>query len=141
MVSCLFIFSPYYFKKLSLTDFLLPAVSFFFVSSLSVTFAYLLDIYGDKTDNVMIVVNAFKNFAAFGVSFAIVPWTTKSGYAIPLGVLAAVIAVGHLFMVMCYYFTNDLRNKNIFGQPASNEGVMNELIIEEHNLGKVKDCC
>jgi hypothetical protein len=118
-----------------------PTVSFFFVSSLSVTFAYLLDIYGDKTDNVMIVVNAFKNFAAFGVSFAIIPWTTKSGYAIPLGVLAAIVAVGHLFMVICYYFTDELRNKNIFGQPMSHEVGLNELIIQEDNPGKVKDSC
>lgn len=106
-------------------------VNFFFVSSLSVTFAYLLDLYGDKTDNVMIIVNGFKNFAAFGVSFAIVPWTTRSGYAIPLGVLAAIVVVGHLLMVLCYCFTRRLSTKNGFGQSMNYDGGLNEEIVRE----------
>lgn len=67
------------------------------------SFAYLLDIYEVRTDSVMVVYNGVKNLAAFGISYAIVPWNTSAGYTIPFVVLAVILLVSHGFMAVCYW--------------------------------------
>ena len=54
-------------------------------------------------DTVMVIYNGMKNLAAFGISYAIVPWNTSAGYSIPFGVLAVVVFVGHLPMLLTYF--------------------------------------
>ena len=44
-----------------------------------------------------------KNLAAFGISYAIVPWNTSAGYTVPFVVLAVILFVAHLLMVVVYF--------------------------------------
>jgi hypothetical protein len=84
-------------------------VSFCFICSLSISFAYLLDIYEARTDTVMVIYNGVKNLAAFGISYAIIPWNTSAGYSVPFGVLAVIVFVAHLLMLVCYWKGEALR--------------------------------
>lgn len=84
-------------------------MSFCFVSSISVSFAYLLDIYEARTDSVMVVYNGVKNLAAFGISYAIVPWNTASGYTVSFSVLAVILFVAHLPIALCYWKGQEMR--------------------------------
>lgn len=60
-------------------------------------------------DTVMVIFNGMKNCAAFGISYAIVPWNTRDGYSIPFGVLAVVLFVAHLLMLLNYLKGESLR--------------------------------
>jgi len=60
-------------------------------------------------DTVMVIFNGMKNCAAFGISYAIVPWNTSAGYSIPFGVLAVILFVAHLLMLINYLKGADLR--------------------------------
>ncbi|KIX06196.1 uncharacterized protein Z518_04170 [Rhinocladiella mackenziei CBS 650.93] len=77
-------------------------VSFCFIASLSISFAYLLDVYEARMDTVMVIYNGMKNLAAFGISYAIVPWNTSAGYTVPFVVMAVILFVAHLLMVLVY---------------------------------------
>ncbi|OAP63485.1 hypothetical protein AYL99_02712 [Fonsecaea erecta] len=77
-------------------------VSFCFIASLSISFAYLLDVYEARMDTVMVIDNGMKNLAAFGISYAIVPWNTSAGYSIPFAVMAVILFVAHLLMAVVY---------------------------------------
>jgi hypothetical protein len=80
------------------------------VTANSISFAYLLDVYEARTDAVMVIFHGVKNLAAFGITFAIVPWVTASGYAVPFGVLAALLVVAHLLLFSMYWVGPYLRN-------------------------------
>jgi hypothetical protein len=60
-------------------------------------------------DTVMVIYNGMKNLAAFGISYAIVPWNTSAGYSVPFGVLAVVLFVAHLLMLVVYLKGEALR--------------------------------
>ncbi|ETI25799.1 hypothetical protein G647_02573 [Cladophialophora carrionii CBS 160.54] len=84
-------------------------VSFCFISSLSISFAYLLDVYEAKMDTVMVIDNGMKNLAAFGISYAIVPWNTSAGYTVPFVVMAVILLVAHLLMALVYFRGKQMR--------------------------------
>lgn len=84
-------------------------VSFCFISSLSISFAYLLDIYKDQMDMVMVILHGVKNLASFALSYAIVPWNTAAGYTIPFVVMAILMLVAHLLMGLCYWKGDAIR--------------------------------
>ncbi|KEF59711.1 uncharacterized protein A1O9_04557 [Exophiala aquamarina CBS 119918] len=84
-------------------------VSFCFICSLSISFAYLLDVYEARMDTVMVIFNGMKNCAAFGISYAIVPWNTSAGYSVPFGGLAVVLFVAHVLMLVNYFKGEALR--------------------------------
>ncbi|EXJ74239.1 uncharacterized protein A1O5_02535 [Cladophialophora psammophila CBS 110553] len=84
-------------------------VSFCFISSLSISFAYLLDVYEAKMDTVMVIDNGMKNLAAFGISYAIVPWNTSAGYTVPFAVMAVILLVAHLLMALVYFKGEQMR--------------------------------
>jgi predicted Na+-dependent transporter len=54
-------------------------------------------------DTVMVIDNGMKNLAAFGISYAIVPWNTSSGYTVPFVVMAAIFLVAHLLLAVVYF--------------------------------------
>ncbi len=63
---------------------------FSFAVSANVAQTYLVDVYLARADAALVIVNGFKPWASFGLSYALVPWNTASGYAIPFGVLAVI---------------------------------------------------
>ena len=65
--------------------------------------------YLARGDATLVVVNGFKNVAAFGISYAIIPWNTSAGYAVPFGVLAAIIAVAHMLMAALWWKGKTIR--------------------------------
>ncbi|KAK5421905.1 hypothetical protein LTR06_000162 [Exophiala xenobiotica] len=78
-------------------------VGFCFICSLSISFAYLLDVYEARMDTVMVIYNGMKNLAAFGINYAIIPWNTSAGYTVPFVVLAVILAVAHVPMLVIYF--------------------------------------
>lgn len=86
------------------------ALLFCFISAISTSFAYLLDIYEARTDSVMVIVNGIKNLAAFGISYAIIPWNTSAGYTIPFVAMAMIVLGAHLVMVVVYFRGERIRN-------------------------------
>ncbi|RFU27153.1 hypothetical protein B7463_g9177, partial [Scytalidium lignicola] len=85
-------------------------IGFGFVTANSISFAYLLDVYEARTDAVMVIFHSVKNFAAFGITFAIVPWITASGYAVPFGVLTSILVFAHLLLFSMYWLGPYLRS-------------------------------
>ena len=69
---------------------------FAFLVAANLTATYLIDVYIARADASLVILNGFKNFAAFGISYAIIPWNTASGYAIPFGVLAVLVFLAHV---------------------------------------------
>lgn len=51
----------------------------------------------------MVIDNGMKNLAAFGISYAIVPWNTSAGFTVPFVVLAVILLVAHLLMALVYF--------------------------------------
>ena len=72
---------------------------FSFVGGLSVLYAYFLDVYEARTDAVLVIFNGVKNFAGFGITYAVFPWTAASGFTIPFVVLAMIVLVAHLLIL------------------------------------------
>jgi hypothetical protein len=71
-------------------------VMFSFLVACNLTQTYLMDVYIARADAALVIQNGFKNIAAFGISYAIVPWNNASGYAIPFGVLAVIVFLAHV---------------------------------------------
>ena len=83
---------------ISRTD-LYPTALFGFSCAGSIAFTYLVDVYLARGDATLVVLNGFKNFVAFGITYAIIPWDAKSGYAIPYIVLGAVVFAAHVIIM------------------------------------------
>jgi hypothetical protein len=47
----------------------------------SIGMTYVMDAYFPVAADALLVVNGFKNVIAFGFTYGVVPWVTKSGYA------------------------------------------------------------
>ncbi|KAK0758173.1 hypothetical protein N5P37_009474 [Trichoderma harzianum] len=84
-------------------------VMFCFVTANNLTQTYLVDIYEARADATLVVLNGFKNFAAFGISYAVVPWNTSAGYAEPFGVLAALVFVAHIPIFIFWWRGKEIR--------------------------------
>lgn len=57
----------------------------------------------------MVIYNGMKNLAAFGISYAIVPWNESAGYSIPFIVMAVILFVAHLAMLLLYVKGEEIR--------------------------------
>ncbi|OAP53744.1 hypothetical protein AYL99_12082 [Fonsecaea erecta] len=78
--------------------------SFFsFIGCLSILFTYFLDVYEARTDAVLVVLNGVKNFAAFGISYAVFPWVLSAGYVTPFVVLSMVVLFSYLLLALLYF--------------------------------------
>ena len=71
-------------------------MSFAFLVAVNLTQMYLIDVYEARADATLVIQNGLKNLAAFGISYAIVPWNTAQGYEVPFGVLAALVFLAHV---------------------------------------------
>jgi uncharacterized membrane protein YjgN (DUF898 family) len=76
---------------------------FGFVCANSIIYAYFLDVYEARTDAVLVIFNGTKNFAAFGITYAVIPWNLTAGYTIPFVVMAAILVFAHLLIVVLYF--------------------------------------
>lgn len=76
---------------------------FTFLVAATLTQTYLVDVYIARADATLVIMNGLKNFAAFGISYAVVPWNTKSGYSISFGVLAIISVVAHLPILIFWW--------------------------------------
>jgi hypothetical protein len=77
---------------------------FGFVCANSVVFAYFLDVYEARTDAILVIFHGTKTFAAFGITYAVIPWNATAGYTVPFVTLAAVLLFAHL-LILGLYFT------------------------------------
>jgi hypothetical protein len=77
-------------------------VSFSFIVTLTIIFAYLLDVYEARMDALMVPFNGIKNVAVFGFNYSVVPWTLSSGYKVPFIVIAMILLFAHGIMVVVY---------------------------------------
>ena len=79
-------------------------VSFGFVSDNILLFAYMVDIYLARADASLVVINGFKNLAAFVMStWGVIPWFTVSGFTQPFAVLGCLLLVFHGFMLVIWW--------------------------------------
>ncbi len=76
---------------------------FSFIGGLSILFTYYLDVYEARTDAVLVMLNGIKNFAAFGISYAVFPWVLSAGYTVPFIVMATVLLLGYLLLAVQYF--------------------------------------
>ncbi|OQV06659.1 hypothetical protein CLAIMM_11201 [Cladophialophora immunda] len=85
--------------------------SFFsFIGCLSILFTYFLDVYEARTDAVLVVLNGVKNFAAFGISYAVFPWVLSAGYVTPFVVLSMVVLFSYLLLALLYFTGSGMRH-------------------------------
>lgn len=82
---------------------------FGFVTANSITQTYVADIYEARADATLVIQNGFKNFAAFGISYAIVPWTQQQGYAQSFGLLGLIIFIGHVPLAVLWLKGEQIR--------------------------------
>lgn len=69
----------------------------------NITYTYIADIYMERADAALVVLNGLKNLTAFGLVYAANPWNTASGYAVSFGGLAVVLFFFHAPMLLLYY--------------------------------------
>ena len=84
-------------------------VLFGFTSAYSLSYAYLIDIYLARADATLVIVNGFKNLAAFGISYAIIPWNTNAGYTVPFVVLGCLCFAFHLLILLLWWKGETIR--------------------------------
>jgi hypothetical protein len=58
----------------------------------------------------LLLVNGLKNIFAFGFSYGVVPWVTRSGYQNAFGEMVAIQTGVMLFAVPLYYYGKQLRH-------------------------------
>ena len=92
------------------------------MGGLGIGYAYLLDVYEARTDAVLVMFHGVKNFAGFGITYAVFPWTAASGFTIPFVVLAMILLAGHIPMAVLYFIGPAVRKwtaaKFVTGRPS-----------------------
>ncbi len=63
----------------------------------------MADVYLERADAALVVLNGLKNLSAFGLVYAVTPWNVASGYSVSFGCLAVILFVFHLPMLLLYY--------------------------------------
>ena len=87
-----------------------PSIDLFgFVCANSIIYAYFLDIYEARTDAVLVILNGTKNIAAFGITYAVIPWNLTAGYTVPFVVMAAILVFAHLLIVVLFFKGTSIR--------------------------------
>lgn len=75
----------------------------------NITYTYLADVYMERADAALVVINGLKNLSAFGLVYSATPWNTGSGYAISFGGLAIILFAFHTPMLVLYYSGQAIR--------------------------------
>lgn len=78
-------------------------VNFSAVVAGNITYTYMAETYLEHADSALVMLNALKNLAAFGIVYAVTPWNTHSGYAVAFGCLAVVLFTAHAPVLLLYY--------------------------------------
>jgi hypothetical protein len=68
----------------------------------NITYTYVTDIYMERADAALVVLNGLKNLTAFGLVYAATPWNTTSGYAVSFGGLAIILFFFHAPMLLLF---------------------------------------
>ena len=68
----------------------------------NIMYTYVTDVYLERADVALVVINGLKNLTAFGFVYSVTPWNTHSGYGIAFGGLAIISFFGHLPMLFLY---------------------------------------
>jgi hypothetical protein len=68
----------------------------------NITYTYVTDIYMERADAALVVLNGLKNLTAFGLVYAATPWNTTSGYAVSFGGLAVILFFFHAPMLLLF---------------------------------------
>ena len=88
----------------------------------NITYTYMTDIYMERADAALVVLNGLKNLTAFGLVYAVVPWNGTSGYAVSFGSLAVILFAFHVPMLVLYYKGQAIHKwqaqKFVTGRPA-----------------------
>jgi hypothetical protein len=69
----------------------------------NITYTYMADVYMERADAALVVLNGLKNLTAFGLVYSTTPWNVASGYATSFGCLAVILFAFHLPMLVLYY--------------------------------------
>jgi hypothetical protein len=66
-------------------------------------------LYLARADAALVIINGFKNLAAFGISYAIIVWNNASGYAISFGVLGVIVFLAHVLAGVLWWKGDKIR--------------------------------
>lgn len=72
----------------------------------------VIDSYYPVAFEALLLVNGLKNMFAFGFSYGVVPWITRSGYEAAFGEMVVIQTGVMLFAIPLYYFGKQLRHKS-----------------------------
>jgi hypothetical protein len=70
---------------------------------------YFADVYLERADVALVVLNGLKNFSAFGLVYAVTPWNEHSGYAVAFGCLGVILFVFHIPMFILWKWGDKIR--------------------------------
>lgn len=84
-------------------------VNFAAIVAGNITYTYVADVYMERADSALVILNSLKNLTAFGLVYAVTPWNGHSGYAVSFGCLAVILFVAHFPMVLLFYKGQSLR--------------------------------
>jgi hypothetical protein len=76
----------------------------------NITYTYIADVYMERADTALVVLNGLKNLSAFGLVYSVTPWNVASGYAVSFGCLAVILFVFHFPMLLLYYKGQAIRD-------------------------------
>lgn len=76
----------------------------------SIGMTYVVDSYKPLDADVITILTAFKNTFAFGISFAVTPWTTTSGFAGVGGYLTLIEGIFFLTTIPMFIYGARLRD-------------------------------
>jgi hypothetical protein len=69
----------------------------------NIAYTYMADIYMERADAALVVLNGLKNLTAFGLVYAATPWNSTSGYAVSFGCLAVILFLFHAPMLVLFF--------------------------------------
>lgn len=75
----------------------------------NIVYTYFADVYLERADAALVVLNGLKNWSAFGIVYAVTPWNTHSGYAVSFGCLAVILFVFHIPMLVLWAWGEKIR--------------------------------
>jgi hypothetical protein len=75
----------------------------------NIIYTYMADVYLERADTALVVLNGLKNWSAFGIVYAVTPWNTHSGYAVSFGCLAVILFVFHAPMFVLWKWGEKIR--------------------------------
>jgi hypothetical protein len=71
----------------------------------------VVDSYGPVASEVLLLSNGLKQIFAFGLSYGVVSWVTREGYARAFGEMAAIQVGVMLFALPLWYWGKQIRQR------------------------------